>query len=247
MVVDYPRLFSSVATDADIYRGNSPFPHIVIDNFLGEDVITNVVNVFPTLNDASWNHMDLSDCSNPPQLKKYHLSLGSRKLDNEMRLASVVRSLLLELNSGAFIQYLQKLTGISALISDPKMWGGGLHQTMPGGLLKVHADFMTHPIYKFRRRLNLLLYLNDEWLDEWGGALELWDKDMSRCEKKIQPIVDRCVIFNTDMHSYHGHPEPLACPGDKSRKSIALYYYTIKDEGGGVVLPETYWQERPQS
>jgi Rps23 Pro-64 3,4-dihydroxylase Tpa1-like proline 4-hydroxylase len=245
ILVDYKRLFSQVARDGEIYRENSPFPHIAIDGFLGEEVASQVSSSFPRLEDVSWNHMDLSESANPPQLNKYHLSLGTKKFENELRLDSVVRNLLLELNSGLFVQYLQQLTGIPALISDPKMWGGGFHQTMPGGLLKIHADFRTHPIYKFDRRLNLLLYLNENWEEEWGGMLELWDKGMSKCEKSLLPILDRCVIFNTDMHSFHGHPKPLRCPEGVSRRSIALYYYTVKDNDGEVVIPETHWQESP--
>ena len=76
------------------------------------------------------------------------------------------------------------------------------------------------------RRLNLILYLNKGWLEEYGGNLELWDRAMTRCERRILPIANRCVIFNTTDFSNHGHPDPLACPEGMTRKSMALYYFS---------------------
>ena len=113
-----------------------------------------------------------------------------------------------------------------ALIPDPYYFGGGLHEIKKNGFLKVHADFNFHPKLKLDRRINILIYLNKNWKQEYGGALELWDKEMSKCQKKIFPIFNKIVIFNTNDYTYHGHPEPLNCPEDVSRKSIALYYYS---------------------
>jgi hypothetical protein len=104
--------------------------------------------------------------------------------------------------------------------------GGGLHQIERGGYLKIHADFNRHPKFKLERRLNLLLYLNENWKEEYGGHLELWNREMTHFVHKILPTFNRCVIFNTTDTSYHGHPEPLACPQGMTRKSLALYYYS---------------------
>lgn len=77
------------------------------------------------------------------------------------------------------------------------------------------------------RKLNLLLYLNKDWNEEWGGDLELWDKNKENCITKISPIANRCVIFNTTGFAWHGHPLPLNCPSNITRKSLALYYYNV--------------------
>jgi Rps23 Pro-64 3,4-dihydroxylase Tpa1-like proline 4-hydroxylase len=131
------------------------------------------------------------------------------------------------LNSAAFLQFLQILTGIKEpLIGDPYLAGGGMHEIKKGGFLKVHADFNKHPELKLDRRINVLVYLNKDWKEEYGGYFELWDKSMSNCEKKIAPIFNKMVIFSTTDYSYHGHPDPLTCPEDRSRKSLALYYYS---------------------
>src|SRR5262249_47407606 len=120
-----------------------------------------------------------------------------------------------------------RLTGISGLVADGELEGGGLHQITRGGYLKVHADFNYHPGTGFHRRLNLLLYLNRGWDEGWDGNLELWDRGMARCVKSVTPVLNRCVIFSTTDSANHGHPRPLSCPGETTRKSIALYYYTL--------------------
>ena len=131
------------------------------------------------------------------------------------------------LNSEPFLEFLQILTGIQEpLISDPYFVGAGQHEIKKGGLLKVHADFNKHPTLHLDRRINVLVYLNKDWKEEYGGCFELWNEDMSKCGKKILPYFNRIAIFNTTDFSYHGHPDPLNCPEDRSRKSLALYYYS---------------------
>ena len=151
---------------------------------------------------------------------------AARSLLVETQFGSATRALLYQLNSSVFIDFLETLTGIRGLIPDPHFWGGGVHQIVRGGFLKVHTDFNRHPRLKLDRRLNLLLYLNPEWQEEWGGHLELWDRGMAKCGKRILPIFGRCVVFSTTDFSNHGHPDPLNCPEGMTRKSLALYYYS---------------------
>lgn len=118
-----------------------------------------------------------------------------------------------------FLLWLEETTGEKSLLPDPYLFGGGLHRIQRGGSLGMHIDFNYHGIGLYRR-LNLLLYLNDGWKPEWGGYLSLAGK------KKIAPDANTMVIFTTDDLSWHGHPEPLACPEGVYRDSIALYYYS---------------------
>ncbi|HWB62556.1 MAG TPA: 2OG-Fe(II) oxygenase, partial [Chitinophagales bacterium] len=122
--------------------------------------------------------------------------------------------------------YSTQFIGIKNLVPDPVFEGGGLHQIKPGGYLKVHADFNKHRGTGLDRRLNVLIYLNENWDESYGGHFELWDKEMKNCEVKILPLFNRMAMFNTTDFSYHGHPNPLTCPPDRSRRSIALYYYS---------------------
>ena len=112
--------------------------------------------------------------------------------------------------------------------------------------MAVHADFTRHRLLQLDRRLNVLLYLNEHWEDEWEGHLELWAPDMKSCGRRLRPQAGRCVVFNTSDNSFHGHPEPLACPDGITRKSIALYYYTRgRDDNQVEPTHATEWQALP--
>jgi hypothetical protein len=118
------------------------------------------------------------------------------------------------------------LTGIEGLLPDPYYNGGGFHEISRGGKLGIHADFRINEQLHLSRRLNVLIYLNKGWDDDFGGKFEIWSKDALSMERAISPLFNRCVVFNTDGNSYHGHPEALNTPENVTRKSIALYYYT---------------------
>ena len=215
------------------YRAAEPFPHTVIDNFLPAPVMADVQAAFPRPGELEWQEFSTSQ---------------ERKLasDDVERMTPVIRHLLREFNSASMVNFLERLTGIDGLVPDPHYWGGGLHQIERGGHLAIHADFNRHERLQLDRRLNLLLYLNEDWQPEWGGALELWSRDMSRCCHSILPVANRCVIFDTGDTSFHGHPEPLACPPDRTRRSLALYYYTNGRPPGDVSATRTtQFQARP--
>lgn len=213
------------------YTNAEPFPHIVFDDFLPAPVLHQIVAEFPEREKGRF-----SDSFS--QLKTGYV--------NEQIRSAFTHDLLRSLNSAAFIHFLQNLTGIKGLVSDPHFLGGGLHETARGGHLSIHADFNMHPHMKLERRLNLILFLNDGWDPAWGGALELWDRNMKECRRQVEPVFGRAVIFNTDSTSYHGHPDPLDCPPDVFRRSIALYYYTAPRKT--MLLPHTTrFQARPGS
>ena len=198
-----------------VYRSNEPYPHIVIDNFLDKVKLDSVTKKIDQIEIFENNKR-----FDPNQKRKL-------KSDNELEMPNEVINLIRYFNSQIFLSNLQTLTGIKEkLLSDPYLWGGGIHRIKRGGFLKIHSDTNFHPDFNLDRRLNLLLYLNKNWSNEYGGDLELWDKQMKNCVKKIAPIFNRAVIFSTDDTSYHGHPDPLKCPEDVVRQSLALYYYS---------------------
>ena len=219
---------------ADQYRNAAPFPHIVMDDFLEPDVLREVLADFPSSGDKEF--FDREQERFKFQYQPHESPSG------------LVRNLFAELNSQAFLGFLEELTGMKGLISDPYFDGGGLHETKRGGHLGVHADFNIHGRLNVERKLNLLIYLNEDWEDDYGGQLELWDKQMKACMVKVKPVFGRAVIFNTALDSFHGHPDPLNCPPDRSRRSIATYYYSAPEEGLAA-LPKrtTNFQARPGS
>jgi Rps23 Pro-64 3,4-dihydroxylase Tpa1-like proline 4-hydroxylase len=129
--------------------------------------------------------------------------------------------LLMGLCSPEFAWRLTEMTGIRDLV--PDLHGGGMHLTPPGGKLGIHTDFNMG--LNGHRRLNVLLFLNSRWNTAWGGDLELWRRDRT-FSVRIAPVANRLVVFSTSERSFHGHPDPLACPPDRARKSLAVYFFT---------------------
>ena len=196
------------------YQEAQPFPNIVFNDFFNEDYLQQILEEFP----------DLSKKRTVAHNNTKEIKFGSK---GERFFETETKKFMHFLNSEPFLQFLQILTGIKEpLIGDPYFSGGGQHEIKPGGLLKVHADFNKHPKLKLDRRINVLVYLNKDWEEAYGGHFELWDKDMKACQKRILPLFNTLAIFSTTDFSYHGHPDPLTCPPHRSRKSLALYYYT---------------------
>ncbi len=197
------------------YAGNAPFPHIAIDDFFDagvlESVLAETAVVDRTRTDAQF--LDRKTDHNKFCYKPETVGPDTARLVNF-------------LNSGPFLAYMEKLTGIPNLLADPSNFGGGLHWIEKGGFLEVHSDFNHLKKYNLERRINLLLYLNKDWKNEYNGHLELWHDQTSTMARSIAPLFNRCVVFSTTAESLHGHPVPLATPDGVARKSLALYYYT---------------------
>jgi hypothetical protein len=191
-----------------------PFPHIVIDNFLPDEFANYILNNFP-----------LNNCENEKFFNNGYEGLLKRQIspNGENR---VIKEIFSFFNSASFLTFLEGLTNIEGLLPDPYFAGAGFHEIKSGGMLGVHADFRINEKLHLQRRINVLIYLNKNWKSEYGAELELWDRKMSGIDKLIEPLFNRCVIFNTDATSYHGHPNPLKTLDGYTRKSIALYYYT---------------------
>jgi hypothetical protein len=218
------------ATD---YQTALPFPHIVMEDFVDAGVLRRLVEQFPA-------HEGRDYFDRPQERFKFQFDPNTVE-------SGIVRNLLAELNGEPFLAFLSEMTGIQGLISDPYYSGGGLHETLAGGHLSVHADFRMHGEMKVERRLNLLIYLNDDWPESYGGELELWDRKVRKATKSILPVMARAVVFSTDATSFHGVPEPLKCPPDRARRSIATYYYTAAEGAKTVPARNTDFRARPAS
>jgi Rps23 Pro-64 3,4-dihydroxylase Tpa1-like proline 4-hydroxylase len=223
-------------TKAVEYQANLPFSHIYFDDFLPLEVAESALHDFPEPKEAEW--FAQTDVNQRKKLA----------FDAVEKLPTSIRDVLYFLNSRPMLKFLEVLTGIKAVLPDPNYTGGGLHQIRPGGLLEVHADFSYHHGLRLDRRINVLIYLNKDWKEEYCGHFELWDREVKRAEKKILPVFNRCAIFNTTSVSFHAHSIPLACPPDRNRKSIATFYYTNgrpEEDPGLTHRHEVAFQERP--
>ncbi|MEE4453634.1 2OG-Fe(II) oxygenase [Novosphingobium resinovorum] len=230
---DYDACREAGAAMATDYRQGDPFPHVVVDDFLDRDFLRRVLGEFPDSAGRDYFDRDqerLKFQFRPDQCAGPH-----------------TRMLFAELNSRAFLAFLSEMTGIRGLIADPYHAGAGLHETRRGGHLGIHADFPHHGRMKVERRLNLLIYLNEDWSPDYGGALELWDRAMKARCRSVLPEIGRAVVFSTDRDTFHGHPEPLACPPGRSRRSIATYYYTAVTAPLPEIERSTDFRVRPGS
>lgn len=218
----YADLLAVAEQHKEQYKNAAPFPNIAFENFFNPTVLDQILEEFPDLEkkgDIKFN--------TPNEVK-----LASK---GERRFGPVTRQFVHFLNSEPFLMFLQELTGIEEkLLPDPYFEGGGYHQSKRGGFLKVHADFNKHKETGLDRRLNILVYLNKDWKEEYGGHFELWNRDMTQCVKKVLPAFNTLAMFTTTSFSYHGLPSPITCPPDRSRKSLALYYYTNGRPAGEI-------------
>lgn len=197
---------------SDAYRSAKPYNHICIDGFLPETIVEKV-----RADIAALPEPEASFDRPQERLKSSY---------NPEALPFFTKSLFHAFNARPFILFLEEMTGIQGLIPDPYYVGAGIHKTLNGGHLDIHADFNLHRQMNLERRLNVLIYLNPDWRPEWGGSFEIWDKAMTRKEASFTPLYNRMVCFSTGSDTFHGNPEPVNHPNGEPRLSIALYYYT---------------------
>lgn len=198
-----------------IYQSGKPYPHIVIKNYFDQNFLSKVLDEFPNLSKIS---------SSKNYNNKNEIKFSNNKKKNFKKNTKILFKFL---NSKLFLNFVQNLASINEkLLPDFELNGGGLHEIKRGGVLKIHTDFNKHPYKNIDRRINVLIYLNKQWKKNYGGNLELWNKSMKKCVKKIAPNFNTMVIFSTNDFTNHGHPNPLKCPETISRKSIATYYFS---------------------
>lgn len=230
-----PEVARSIGEElSSTYLDAQPFPHIAINDFLPDGLADGLLCNFP-----------IQKSSGDRIFEGGYSGHFKRQIHPET-CSSQVREIFRFFNSGPFIAFVEGVTGIKGLIGDPTFEGGGFHETSTGGKLGIHADFRIHQELHLQRRVNILIYLNRDWRDEYRGELELWDRKMRAKVVSIAPVFNRCVIFNTDQDSFHGHPDALATPAEITRRSAALYYYTasprIYDE---IRADSTMYRPRP--
>ena len=228
--INFGRVESAFRAAHRSYVNASPFPHASFQDLFDQDYLRAIEAEFPRPDEMAGSFTG-------------EIEGGKYTESDYAKLGLHTQSFVAAANSGTFCRLLTDLTGIEGLISDPYLAGGGLHQTATGGRLKVHSDFNVHPTLNLTRRLNMIVYLNPDWEESWGGGLELWNQDMTKAEVTIPPRIGNVAIFTCSDISFHGLPDPLTCPTDRFRRSLAFYYFTADNS-----TPDprsTLWKERP--
>lgn len=193
-----------------------PYRHVVIDNFLDFPMARMCLTSFPPLDSGCW------ESANDADIEIKMRTTWKSEFDIPDGIVDAVRIM----NCAPVLQAMGERLGIPKLVADPYFSGGGLNITRSGGLLDVHVDGNYHDATGLNRRANAILYLNEQWQPEWGGEFGVYDTTGRHCIKRIAPVFNRLVIFDSHDFSFHGLPEPLNFPKDQQRKSIILYYYT---------------------
>ena len=235
--MNFPPELQSKNVDAirDDFQSASPFPHCIMDDFLQVDLAHEVAEEFPTYDMA----LSMGKETSRPPHEKTKVTVSDPAYFKPR--TQVVNSVL---SSDSFLQCLHRITKIENLIADQKLVGGGWHITKPGGRLNVHIDFNYDEDKRQYRRLNTFLYLTRNWNSEWGGQLELWDEDVENCVRRIEPLFNRCVIFETSERSFHG-VVPIADTAELDRRSFASYHYTKEPPSGFSANHDTVFRHRP--
>ena len=224
----------SLKTASENWLANKPFPHFVVDNFFELEVSNRLENEFPNFDDNVW-------C-------EYENAIEVKKVCNNWNVfPKQTYEVFSYLNSSKFVDFLSEcLFGERKLFSDAGLNGGGWHIHSRGGKLNTHLDYSLHPKLGLQRKLNIIIYLNSEWESSWGGCLGLWDNNSEYAPgdliKEIEPKFNRAAIFDTTMNSWHGLPNPLKCPEEQFRKSLAVYYLTeppanVNERGKALFAP----------
>lgn len=206
----------------------TPYKHLVIDNFLNEDLALSCLENFPAMDDPSW------EFANDEDIEIKYRTTWKSEFDIPEGIIDAVRIL----NGADFLRAISSLFGIEKLMPDPYFSGGGLNVTRKGGLLDVHVDGNYHDASGLNRRMNALLYLNPGWKSEWGGEFGIYDEKGENCLKKVEPLFNRLVVFDSHDKSWHGLPDPVNFPEEMPRRSILLYYYTKESRPDSQIVIE---------
>ncbi|MCB0706124.1 MAG: 2OG-Fe(II) oxygenase [Saprospiraceae bacterium] len=219
---------NSIARFREEFSKGKPYKHIIIDNFLQEDVADALYKNFPKVTELRKHYKGINE----------NKSEGSSFEEYDSRFPIVLEAI----KSKEFTHWLEQVVQIDNLLLPDDHRGAGVHQGRNSSFLDVHVDFSVHPILNMHRRLNLLIFLNKNWKEEYGGLLELWNEDVTVLEKEVMPSYNRAVIFETTDTSYHGY-DVITIPEDETRKSIYSYYYSPL--APGVKYHDTIFKPRP--
>lgn len=227
--LDLDRLRAVARDRRDEFARAIPFPHVVIDGFLDPTVAARLVDEIATT-EGEW-------------IFYHHVNERKRGFNDVASMGPTARQVVAELNDAAMLDVLGTLAGISDLRADPALEGGGFSEVARDGYVNVHADFLSHSRERtWTRRLNLIVFLNEDWSEQDGGALELWDRQVQTAVRRITPTFNRAILFTTTAEAFHA-VQTVTCPAGRKRRSLALYYFT--DDHTPRPIRSTHYVPKP--
>ena len=197
----------------DAFRKASPFPHIILEGLFAPQLLELISSDFDRLSWSDWRHYDNTNERKRGSLPNTHFGHATQLYFHTV-------------HSGRFVNFLERISGIEGLITDPQLYTGGLHDIPAGGKFALHTDFNQHSVTKLDNRLVFITYLNKDWRPSYGGELELWSVEQDKCMSVVEPTFGRSILFYQSSKSLHGHPTPVNTPDGRSRRSAAAYFYS---------------------
>jgi len=195
----------------DRFVGTPPYPMITLDNFLPDNTALALEQEADTIPEKYWSEFTRKG--------------GYMQECADMTEAPLAQELVNQIHSQQGMKWLSNITGIKDLIPDPYLIGAGYSKSCRGDKLGIHTDFNWNDQIKVHRMLSMIVYLNSDWKEEYGGHLEFRDFDNKQTIQSVAPLFNRAVIWRYHKRGFHGYPEPLNCPTGMSRKTFRLFFY----------------------
>ncbi|MFT8718443.1 2OG-Fe(II) oxygenase [Acetobacter sp.] len=217
--------FIDVASACSRYQMAKPFPYLVLDNLFDTNDLQEIIEKIKEVSAQSWE-------PHYTQLQK------KRVIQREADMPCAVAEYFRQVHSAAFCHFLKQVTGEVALVADPELWGGGVHEVDSNGHFEIHVDFQVHPIKRMKNTVVVITYLNPEWEEGDGGELELWDARTRRREVRIAPLFGRTLIMSQSSIALHGYPSPLK---SGKRRALISYFYRPAQTSSDPFLTNTHY------
>jgi hypothetical protein len=195
------------------FKTNTPFPYVIFDGLFSSKLLELMNAEFNLLKNKDWRLHYSED----------EIKLGTRP---NTSFGHATQLYFNTVYSGPFVKFLERITGIRPLVTDPCLSNGGLHETPRGGKFAPHTDFNQHEDTGLCTRLAFITYLNKDWLPSYGGALELWSIEENKCKVEVEPILGRSILFLHSPRSLHGLPNAVGAPEGRPRRSAVAYFYS---------------------
>ena len=214
-----------VASACSRYQRAKPFPYLVLDNLFKTVHLQEIIEEIKKVPSQAWE-------PHYTQLQK------KRVLQRIVDMPCAVAEYFRQVHSAAFCHFLEQVTGERALVADPELWGGGVHEVESNGHFEVHVDFQVHPLTRMKNAVVVITYLNPEWEEGNGGELELWDARTRRREVRISPLCGRTLIMSQSSTALHGYPAPLK---SGKRRALISYFYRPGPTFADPLLTNTHY------
>jgi len=191
------------------YRSAQPFPYLIFDNFLPEQLALDMY----------------SESCNLPNVKKFDRAGSYMEECTDLPRLPIASQYVSLMHGYEGMSWISNLLDMPGLIADPYIIGGGYANSFNGDILNPHIDYNWNDRLKLHRVVTAILYLTPNWQDDYGGELNFYNADRTKVVASIANKFNRLVIFAYDKTAWHGTSQ-ITCPSDIHRCNFRLYYFT---------------------